>query len=236
MAKLTITIVSDIVCPWCYIGHARLTRAISTHQSLHPADTFHLTYHPFYLNPAPPVPLFPPSKPRQTAYAEKFGPARAQQIFQYVGSAAHSAGLNFKFGGMTGPSRNGHRLVHYAKVHGGEDAQNKTMLGLWRRYFEEEKDITRLEVLVETGVEAGLGTAEEVKGYLEGGEDVGLVDGEAEEASFGMGISGVPHYTVNGKWEVSGGQEPEVFLKVFEKARGEGEGEGEKMGMKGEVC
>lgn len=225
MTQYNISITSDIVCPWCYIGHTRLNRAISKHKESYPDDKFNLSYKPFYLNPAaqvystsgPAPPPFPiPSKPRREMYAEKFGAARAKQMEAMMGQTAASEGLDFKFGGMTGPSRNGHRLVKWAQDHGGEEGQNKAMLGLWRRYFEQEVDITTLETLVDVGVEAGLGSAEEVKKYLESGDDAKLVDEEAEEAREKQ-ISGVPHYEIQNMWEVSGAQDPRAFEQLFKR-------------------
>jgi predicted DsbA family dithiol-disulfide isomerase len=227
MTQYNISITSDIVCPWCYIGHTRLSKAIAAHKSTNPNDTFVLSYKPFYLNPAaqvhasttsgPEPPPFPiPSQPRREMYAQKFGSQRAKQIEAMMQQTSRDEGLDFKFGGMTGPSRNGHRLVKWAQTRGGEDLQNRVMLGLWRRYFEQEVDITTLETLVETGVEAGLGSAEEVKRYLESGEDAKKVDKEADEAR-DKGISGVPHYEIQGLWEVSGAQEPRAFEMLFKR-------------------
>lgn len=243
MTQYNINIISDVVCPWCYIGHQRLTRAISSHQSTHPSDTFTLTYAPFYLQPPPkydssvPSSLFPPSVPRSEAFHERFGTQRTAQIIQYMGQLGAQEGLPFKFGGNTGSSRNGHRLIHYAKTHGGEEAQNKAMLGLWHRYFEQETDITRLDVLVDTGVEAGLGKPEDIKAYLESGKDVETVDKEAVKASMG-GVNGVPHYTIQGKYEISGGQDPEVFKDIFDKIKARNEdGKTEKRPTaSGETC
>ena len=90
------------------------------------------------------------------------------------------------------------------------------MMGLLNRYFEQEVDITTLDTLVEVGVEAGLGSAEEVKKYLESGDDAKLVDQEAEEER-DKGISGVPHYEIQGLWEVSGAQEPRAFEQLFKR-------------------
>jgi predicted DsbA family dithiol-disulfide isomerase len=225
MTQYNVQIVSDVVCPWCYIGHAKLSKAIENHKKTYPDDKFNLEYKAFYLNPAPqvyatsgpPPPPFPiESKDRRQMYAEKFGPDRAKQIEAMVTGAAAQAGLNFKFGGKTGPSRNGHRLIHYAKTHGGEDAQNKVMLGLWRRYFEQEIDITTLETLTDVGVEAGLGSIEDVKKFLESGDDAQLVDEEAEEAR-DEGINGVPNYRIQGVWEVSGAQDPVAFETLFKR-------------------
>ncbi|KAG9793240.1 hypothetical protein ABEF93_002927 [Exophiala dermatitidis] len=225
MTNYDITITSDIVCPWCYIGHTRLSKAIAQHKKTHPEDKFRLVYIPFYLNPPPQLvagkgPVPPPfpvqSRPRREMYAAKFGPERAKQIEGMLSKVAAEEGLKFKFGGMTGPSRNGHRLVYWAQNRGGEEAQNKVMLGLWRRYFEQEVDITTLDTLIDVGLEAGLGTRDEIKEYLESGKDGEQVDHLAEEARM-KGISGVPHYDINERWEVSGAQEPAAFLKLFQR-------------------
>lgn len=225
MTSYDIDIVSDIVCPWCFVGHSRLSKAIAEHKKTFPDDKFHLKYHPFYLNPPPQLrasngPIPPPfpaeSRPRREMYAEKFGPARAKQIEAMMAQTSASEGLHFKFGGNTGPSRNGHRLVYWAQNRGGEESQNLVMLGLWRRYFEQEVDITTLETLVDVGLEAGLGTKEEITAYLESGKDGEEVDKIAAEASM-KGISGVPNYEINGHWEISGAQDPLAFRKLFQR-------------------
>ena len=125
------------------------------------------------------------------------------------------------------------------------------MLGLWKRYYEREIDITELDVLVEVGVEAGLGTAQEIKDYLlaqgdkkeEALRDVRDIDRETEDASLGKGISGVPNYEVGiagtrERYQVSGAQEPRLFEAVFGKfAALEGEGQLTAVpGLDGEAC
>ena len=147
--------------------------------------------------------------------ASKFGAARAQQIESMMSGVAAAEGLSFKFDGNTGPSRNGHRLVHWAQTAGGERAQNDVMMALWR-YFEQEVDITQLDVLVDVGVEAGLASKENVKEYLESGRDGEVVDIIAEQA-WQKGISGVPNYEIQGVWEVSGAQEPKAFEQLFKR-------------------
>jgi predicted DsbA family dithiol-disulfide isomerase len=222
MTNFNITITSDIVCPWCYIGHTRISRAISNHLKSNPGDSFSLKYLPYYLNPpaqlkSNTIPPFPvKSQPRRDMYVAKFGQERAQQIERMMTQVSAGEGLSFKFGGMSGPSRNGHRLVHYAQNHGGEEAQNATMLGLWKRYFEREVDVTTLEVLTEVGVEAGLGTEQEIKEYLESGKD-GIEVDELAEREREKGVTGVPHYEIQGMWEVSGAQESGVFENLFKR-------------------
>lgn len=224
MSTYNINITSDVVCPWCMVGHSRLSRAIAEHKKSYPDDKFNLKYVPFYLQPPPqytatgPVP--PPfpvkSRPRREVYLEKFGPERARQIEVTMKQTAANEGLDFKFGGNSGPSRNGHRLVYYAQNHGGEEAQNATMLGLWRRYFEREVDITTLDTLVEVGLEAKLGSEAEIREYLLSGRDGDEVDRIADEAR-DKGISGVPNYEINDQWEVSGAQDPLAFQKLFRR-------------------
>ena len=225
LAKMTnydIVVTSDIVCPWCYIGKTRLGRAIADHKKQYPNDTFSLKYLPFYLQPPPqlvshgptPPPFPAPSKPRREMYAQKFGTERAKQIEAMMAQTSKGEGLDFRFGGMTGPSRNGHRLVYWAQGKGGEQSQNEVMLGLWRRYFEQEVDITTLDTLVEIGLEAKLGTKQEITDYLTSGKDGQLVDQLAEEAHM-KGISGVPFYEINDMWQVSGAQDPAAFKQLF---------------------
>jgi predicted DsbA family dithiol-disulfide isomerase len=219
MTVFDVQITSDVVCPWCYIGHTRLSKAIAAHQKSYPDDQFKLHYVPYYLQPPtePNPPPFPvTSKPRRQVYAEKFGPQRAKQIEEMMSEVSKGEGLNFKFGGNTGSSRNGHRLIYFAQSHGGEKSQNDTMLGLWKRYYEQEIDITQLDVLVDVGVEAGLGSREEIKEYLESGKDGEKVDQLAEEQRQN-GITGVPNYVFQNKWQVSGGQEPSVFESIFKR-------------------
>lgn len=238
MTHYPILITSDIVCPWCYIGHTRLTKAIESHKAKHPQDTFHLQYLPFYLNPPPhldsnTLPAFPVnSVNKRDYYAQKFGPERGKAIEERLVATAAEEGLKFSFGGNTGISRNGHRLVYYAQNHGGERAQNDVMLGLWRRYYEREVDITTLETLTEVGVEAGLGSESEVREYLESGRDGVEVDQLAEKSRMN-GISGVPNYVLMDTWEVSGAQDPNVFGQLFERWK-KMEADGKVKGFKNE--
>lgn len=149
------------------------------------------------------MPAFPvQSVNKREYYATRFGAERAKEIEQRMIATFAGEGLSYDMNGATGISRNGHRLVYYAQHHGGEEAQNAVMLGLWRRYYEQAIDITKLDVLVEVGVEAGLGSTSEIKEYLESGRDGVEVDKLAEESRLN-GISGVPNYVLMDTWEVS---------------------------------
>ena len=137
-------------------------------------------------------------------------------IIERLTAVGKDAGINFSFGGKTGNTRESHRLVELGKTKGA-DVQTRVVEALFKSYFEEEGDITDREVLKEAGVRAGLEEAE-VKSWLEsdkGGEEV---DKEVAEAQL-RGVSGVPNFVLQGKYEIGGAQDPEAFVKVFEKVK-----------------
>lgn len=206
------------------MGYRRVSRAIATHQALYPADTFSVHWKAFYLNPAGAA---YPGVNKREMYAQKFGAGRTEAIFARLTAATEGDGIKFSFGGNTGSTRDSHRLLWYAgqKEEGIPPSgtvgglQTRVAEQLFRAYFEEEKNITDLKVLVEAGVGAGL-DREEVKKLLD--EDVGAeqVDLEAKTAARRL-VSGVPYISVQGKYHVEGADEPETFLEIFEKVKAE---------------
>jgi predicted DsbA family dithiol-disulfide isomerase len=141
----------------------------------------------------------------------RLGATRAQKVQQHLQRVGFSEGINFKFSGRTGNSRNSHRLMHFA-ARSGSDVQCRLAELLFRAYFEEEKDITNQEMLLEVGVQAGLDGGE-VNRYLEtsaGGNDV---DAEAIKAKED-GVKGVPHFAVNGK-HFDGAVDAIEFFEAF---------------------
>ncbi|KAJ5540695.1 hypothetical protein N7494_005771 [Penicillium frequentans] len=227
MTNFKIQIISDSVCPWCYVGYRRLSRAINTHKASNPSDTFTLNWRAFYLNPKSPT--FPGIN-KQEMYAEKFGAERCKAMFARLAAAGEGDGIMFKFGGNTGSTRDSHRVIWYA---GEEEAkgtqpggttgtgvgglQTRVVENLFRAYFEEEKNITDAKVLLDAAVQAGLDGGEVAK-LLESGVGAEQVDAEAFAASRRL-VSGVPHFTVQGKYVVEGADEPETFLEVFERVK-----------------
>jgi predicted DsbA family dithiol-disulfide isomerase len=168
-------------------------------------------------------------------YSKKFGADRAAAIFSRLAAAGESDGIAFKFGGNTGSTRDSHRLLWYA---GEEEAkggaadsasasasgvigglQTRVVEQLFRAYFEEEKNITDKSVLLDAAVTAGLdrGEVEKLLGSDLGGEEV---DREARDASRRL-VTGVPYFSVQGKYSVEGADEPETFLEVFERVKAE---------------
>lgn len=228
MTNFQITITSDTVCPWCYVGKKRLESGIAAYRRKHPSrstDTFATTWKPFYLNPSAGASL-----DKQTVYETKFGAERTKAMQNMLSKIGAENGIAFKYGGRTGNTRDSHRLLQLGKVKGAE-MQTRVVEELFRAYFEEEKDITSHAVLLDAGVKAGLGK-EEVQGLLKSNEMGEVVDREVKEAQMRF-ISGVPHFVINNKYEVGGAQEADTFVEIFEGLAGEGEAEEV---AKGQTC
>ncbi|KAL8847287.1 MAG: hypothetical protein Q9221_007663 [Calogaya cf. arnoldii] len=214
MTNFNISIVSDTVCPWCYVGKNKLERAISLYKSAHPdaTDTFSTNWYPFYLNPDAPK----TGIDKRQYYMSKFGPQRTPMIFDRLASAGKDVGIDFKFGGKTGNTRDSHRLIQLAKTKGPE-MQTKVVEELFKSYFEKEEDITSHSVLKSAAEKAGLEEAE-INEWLESDKGGREVDREVVEAQM-KAVSGVPHFTIQDKFEIGGAQDPEAFVQIFERIK-----------------
>ena len=204
---MQVSIVSDTICPWCYIGKRRFERA----RAGRPTDLA-VEWRPFQLNPDMPA----DGVDRQRYMVAKFGSEeRVAEIFGAIEQAGESEGIQFAFERMarTPNTVDSHRLIEYA---GQRGAQDKVVEALFRRYFEQGEDIGDRAVLEAVGVDGGLDQGE-VRGFLAGTDGAEYVRRESEAASR-MGISGVPCFIFEGKYAVSGAQPPDVFERVFELA------------------
>lgn len=197
------------------MGKKRLERAIETYKRDVPGganDTFTVSWHPFYLDPSLPS----TGIDRKAHIARKIGPERMASITAYLSSVGATEGIKFSWQGKVGNTRDAHRLVQLAKTKSNE-AENCLMSTMFKAHFEEDGDITSQDVLVAIGEKAGLDKSE-VKEWLDLGRGGQEVDREVEEA-YKKGIRGVPHFTVNGRYELSGAQDVERFLEVFTRAK-----------------
>lgn len=208
MKKTTvqITVVSDVVCPWCYIGKRRLEKAI---RESAPTYDFDIAYAPFELNPH-----MPGEGADQKEYlTRKFGSAqRYDQITQHVTQVAAEEGLTFDFERqrVAPNTRDAHRIITYAKTVGRQPEVKEAFL---KAYFTEGVDLSKHVNLVKVAVAAGL-DQKAVEEILH--TDAFSVEVEQEQrANHQRGISGVPFYIINGKYGVSGAQPAEVFLEIF---------------------
>ncbi|KAI5248874.1 thioredoxin-like protein [Aureobasidium subglaciale] len=229
MTNYKISIVSDTICPWCYVGKNRLQVAITKHLQSHPTDTFATTWYPFYLNPDAPK----QSRDKQTIYVEKFGAQRVEMMQHRLSEIGAELGINFAYGGKTGNTRDSHRVVQLAKLK-GEETQTRVMEKLFNAYFEKNEDITDHAVLTKAAVGGGL-EEQEVKEWLSSDKGGPEVDREVAAAQRRF-ISGVPHFTIQGKYEVGGAEEPATFLRIFEEVKKSEGGSGTTQVSSGNTC
>ena len=140
---------------------------------------------------------------------------RVSMMHARMNEIGEPLGIKFKWGGKTGNTRDSHRLIQLAKTKSPE-MQTKTVEALFAAYFENEEDITDHGVLLAAAKTAGLDEAEAKRWIVDSDEGGKLVDAEVREAQE-RNISGVPHFTLNGRFEVEGAQDSVAFVRLFER-------------------
>ena len=208
---LRIDVVSDVVCPWCFIGKSRLEKALT----LKPDIPVEVHYRPYFLNDWIPR----EGIPRQQYLTTKFGSVeRYEGIAKRVAMAAQQEGLVYdaaKLGNQPN-TIDCHRLIRWAGER-GKAAQMKQRL--MEMYFTEGADLTDRGTLVKAAVDCGLDEAG-VRGDLDSEKDVDAVTREAEQAKE-AGIQGVPCYIVGGMLAVSGAQAPDYLADAIQRVSDE---------------
>jgi predicted DsbA family dithiol-disulfide isomerase len=202
-----IDIISDTVCPWCWIGRRRLQKALDARPDL----TVEITWRPFQLNPGLPR----EGMDRRDHMRRKFGdPERAQAIFARIAVTAAEEGLDFRFD-LIRRSVNtfdSHRLLHWAK---GTGRQDKIAESLFRRYFSEGQDISDPAVLAaaaeEVGMDGGI-----VRDLLARDADAEIVR-RAEATARALGVTSVPTFIFDQKIFVPGAQDAEMFASLLDR-------------------
>lgn len=209
---MIIDIVSDVICPWCFIGKRRLERALQ----LAPQADVQIMWRPFQLNPD-----FPPEGMDRAAYLRaKFGDDKGGNMYQRLRAAGAPDGIDFQFERIrrTPNTLKPHRLIRWAARAGRQDAMVEA---LFRGYFLEGEDLSDDTTLVRLAVAVGANEAE-AAAYLASdadAEDIRNEDAFARQ----VGITGVPCFIVDRKFALSGAQPPEALIELFEHARREAE-------------
>ncbi|MGO4667197.1 DsbA family oxidoreductase [Bosea sp. 2RAB26] len=203
--KMPIAIVSDVVCPWCFIGKARLETALANHGL---TDRVAITWLPYELNPDMPA----EGADRASYLDAKFGPGKRKEIEIRLSEAALESGVTFNWSKVTRTpnTRMAHMLIAAAStVQRGSEMK----AALFKAYFQDGRDIGDLETLVAIATELG---------FEENAARDELTNDELRETIIGLeahaqkvGVTGVPFFIVDGKLAVSGAQTPDVWTKVF---------------------
>lgn len=211
LKPLQIDIVSDVVCPWCYIGKRRIENALA----LVPDVPVEVNWRPFFLNP-----WIPREGIDRDAYLEtKFGSVDAYKgIAQRVVATAGEEGLIYRPETVKRQPNtiDCHRVIHWAKAEGKSAAVKQRLMEL---YFRDGGDLTKAETLVQAAADVGL-DADTIRKRLATDEDVDLIAVQAKEASE-KGISGVPTYVFAGKYAVSGAQPAEQLARAIRQVSAE---------------
>lgn len=180
-----VSIVSDAICPWCYVGKKRFE--IAARQLADKYD-FQVEWLPFFLDETLPI----EGVDKREHYFRKFG-NRFPNMERQMTAVGKEYGINFSYGGKVANTLNSHRLIHLAGLQGKQD---QVVNGLFRRYFEEEKNLGSIDVLLEAAEEAGMNRGE-VEAYLK--SDAGKDEVKKQVDQFRNYVSGVPFFIFEDK-------------------------------------
>ena len=206
---MQIDIVSDTVCPWCFIGKRRIERALA----MRPDVKFDVVWRPYRLDPS-----IPREGVERRAYLKaKFGDSpRMSAMGDAIRSEGASEGITFAFDKIArSPNTlDSHRLIRWSASAG---VQNEVVENLFHAYFIEGQDIGSATVLSEVAGKSGM-DSELVAKLLSGDADLESVEREAGLANE-MGITGVPTFIVDSKFMISGAREAELLVRIIDRAR-----------------
>jgi predicted DsbA family dithiol-disulfide isomerase len=203
---MQIDIISDVVCPWCFIGKRRLEKALV----MRPEIETEVTWRPFQLNPDMPA----EGMARADYIATKFGDSgHSRRIHQTIAEAGATVGIDFAFDKIkrSPNTRNAHRLIRYATKQG---AASDVVTRLFEGYFLQGRDVGDVATLAKIAAEAGL-DQREARAFLSGDSERDEIVAEDRNARR-LGVNAVPCFIFAGQYAISGAQEPEFFLPVFD--------------------
>lgn len=205
MSTVKLDVLSDPICPWCYIGKTNLEKALAAVDN-HP---FVIEWHPFQLNPE-----MPEAGMDRRAYLEgKFGGKDgAVRAYAPVVEHAEKAGITINLEAIkrTPNTLNAHRLIHWAGIEG---KQNEVVDALFQAYFVDGKDIGDIATLTDLGAAAGM-ERDVLENLLKGDSDKDTIR-DRDSHSRKMGVSSVPTFIVANQHAVPGAQPPELWTQVI---------------------
>lgn len=226
---ITVDIASDIICPWCYIGQARLDKAMILAKERTPGVEFQVVWHPFMLKPG----MDPsPGNPKVEGYLKMFGgdKRKLKAMTDRMASMFDGEGLVYNFSGNVSNTIDAHRLLEYTKLHHGAVVQNELHRMLFKMYHSEGADPGDKAMLCMAAGSVGLDT-DVVKAFLDGKELYEEVFAASSQRGmrngFQQAITGVPHFrfsVVNSAGdtigaEVGGAQDPAALVTVVDQVQ-----------------
>ena len=208
MEAISIDVVSDVVCPWCYLGRQRLEKAID---NVKDELAVSVTFRPYQLNPDMPA----EGVDHKKHLAEKLGGADAvNRAHDMLTGLGQQDGIAFDFPAVkiSPNTLDAHRLLRWAMIEGSE-VQSRVALALFKAYFEEGRNVGDRAVLLDIAEAGGMDRAV-VSALFSAGADVDSVKGEIGMAR-DMGVSGVPCFIIDNKFAVMGAQSVDVLTNAF---------------------
>ena len=203
---IKIDIVSDTVCPWCYIGKKRLEKAIEDYKG----QEFEINWHAFQLNPNMPI----EGINRELYLSTKFGgKERADSIYEQIKQTGSSSNISFNFNEISimPNSFYSHMLIEMSKE---QNLQNKIAESLFDAFFIKGINIGNLSELTNIAISNNIKNFNE--DLFKNRKDLRNTVQTSDENSRSKGVSGVPFFIINNNYAISGAQESEVFKKIFE--------------------
>lgn len=221
---LTIDIYSDVMCPWCVIGYGQLTKALGELEGEIEAE---LRWRPFELNPT----MSKQGEPQEAHLQRKYGRSAEEgaAVRGKMKAIAESAGVSLSYEGDEDPApvammwntRDCHKLLGLALEQAGPEVQTQLKLALFKAHFNERRDLSDRDVLLDIAAGVGL-HREAAKAALDDEELEARVISEERQA-WDLNITGVPAMIINDKFMIPGAQSPEVYVnalrRVAEKSR-----------------
>ena len=208
---MKVDIWSDVACPWCFVGKRRFETAAA--EFAEGGGSLEVEYHSFELSPDTPVD-FDGTEVDFLVGHKRMAAAQVESMLEQMTQLASSEGLSYDFDALQHTNTiKAHELLHYAKAQGRQLDMKERLLAA---YFEEGRHVGRIDDLADLAAEIGLDRADVVEA-LKSEQFRADVQADKDQA-IAYGISGVPFFVIDGKFGVSGAQDPAVFVEVLQKA------------------
>jgi len=208
---IKVDIWSDVQCPWCYIGKRKFEAGVAAF-----GDDVEVEYHSFELAPDTPVD-FAGSPVDYLSERKGIPVPQVLEMLERVTGIAESVGLHYDYDSVHQTNTiKAHELLHYAKAHGLQLEMKETLL---KAYFVDGGHVGRIEDLADLAATVGLDRADVVRSLTEN-EYLAAVKADVAQASE-YGIQGVPFFVIDGKYGISGAQDPDTFAQALRQVQGE---------------